>query len=99
MTNGFRASVLRLESTALLAVEGEVDLLTVEQFRAALLEAATSGASRVAIDLSRVAFFGSEGIRSLLDARKQAADLGVALRIASCTRSIQKILAITGVAG
>ncbi len=98
MTKGFRTSLLRLDSTALVSVEGEVDLLTGEQFRAALLEATASGAAKVAVDLSRVEFFGSDGIRHLLEVRKQAEDRGVTLRVAACTRSIQKVLAITGVA-
>jgi anti-anti-sigma factor len=50
------------------AVSGEVDLLTCAPFRDALSEAGERGARRIALDLRRVTFMGSTGIRELVRA-------------------------------
>ena len=47
-------------------VEGDVDLATVEQFEEAILAAISASPAEVRLDLSGIAFFGSEGVRALV---------------------------------
>lgn len=55
------------------AVTGEVDIATVSLLRAALAEAADGGPAAVEVDLSRTAFFDSQGLWALVHARRQLA--------------------------
>jgi anti-anti-sigma factor len=50
------------------SVSGEVDLLTCAPFRDALHEAAEQGANRIVVDVRRVTFMGSTGMRELVRA-------------------------------
>ncbi|MEY2454462.1 MAG: anti-sigma factor antagonist [Acidimicrobiaceae bacterium] len=49
-------------------VSGEIDLLTCAPFRDALNEAAGHGSPEIAVDVRRVTFMGSTGIRELMRA-------------------------------
>ena len=52
------------DARIVLVVEGEIDLLTAPELRARI-ESATTARSDVAIDLSKVTFFGSVGVEIL----------------------------------
>ncbi len=66
-------SVTRREGAVVLAVSGEVDLATAEQFQEAV-RASGAGAERLVVDLRQLGFLDSSGVRALLVA---ARDVGV----------------------
>lgn len=49
-----------------LSITGELDLATMAAFEDALREVCANGAAEVVVDLSRVTFIGSAGLRALL---------------------------------
>lgn len=51
----------------LIAPEGELDVASVGEFRAALSEAAGKGADRVVVDLSRLESIDSSGLGALVE--------------------------------
>jgi anti-sigma B factor antagonist len=59
----------RIGHRLVLAVEGEVDVASAAELRAALAAAAESGAAEVWLDISGVEFMDSTGITTLVDAR------------------------------
>ena len=61
-------------------VWGEIDLATVAPFRDALAEAIDTGTSTIVVDLRRVSFMGSTGIRELI--RAHNATSRIELRVA-----------------
>ena len=89
---------LRRDGTAVVLVVGEVDLATVESFRAALMPLSTNPQVRlVACDLSLVSFFGCDGVSALLRARSELETRGARLRIDAASRVVRRTLSVTGV--
>ena len=93
-------SPARLETTirteggeTVLAVGGEVDIVSVESFREALL--AAQRAPRVVIDLSDVTFIDSSGINALVGAWHGVAP-GSTLRLVGLRPNVRKVFEITG---
>ncbi len=80
-----------------LIVSGEVDHEHWEEFRAAMLAGAwPSGTTAVVLDLSRVDFFDSGGVRALVSARKALEMEGVTLHVDARSSPVQQLLETTG---
>ncbi len=81
------------DGSAVLAVAGEVDAATVDQFRTALLDAQHS--PRVVVDLSGVTFMDSTGINALVGAYHRMPQNGE-LRVVGLRSNVQRVFEITG---
>jgi anti-sigma B factor antagonist len=77
-------------------VTGELDLSTAEVADAELGQAVGSGAGAVIVNLDRVSFLGSTGLRVLLTVRERARDSGVALRLVGDKRVVLRPLEVSG---
>ena len=87
----------QLDSGAVVAVRGEVDLATASRLEEALCLAGVS-ARHVIVDLSATSFFDSSGIHALLRGGSQAGADGVRLFLVCGPGGIpRKVLEITGV--
>jgi anti-sigma B factor antagonist len=80
------------------SVAGELDLTTATAADTELAKAVGSGADSVVVDLSRVHFLGSSGLRVLLNVRDQARQDGVDLRLVCEQRAVLHPLEVTGLA-
>jgi anti-anti-sigma factor len=76
-----------------LTVAGEVDIVTVESFRTALLDAQRS--PKVVVDLSGVTFMDSAGINALVGAYHRVAP-DCELRIVGLRPNVRRVFEITG---
>ncbi|UGT60440.1 STAS domain-containing protein [Nocardia asteroides] len=81
----------------LCAVAGAVDGYTAEIFARRLGTALDLPAPLVAVDLSKVTFFGSAGLRALLDIRAELAESGRALCLVACAPGVERLLAVAPV--
>lgn len=80
-----------------MAVAGEVDVTTADGFRECLLSQANLGHRTIVIDLSRLRFMDSTGLKALVDARRSVGtDGSIVLR--APTEMVRKLLDITGTA-
>ena len=80
-----------------LAVSGEVDHEHWERFRDAILESARPRGTRaVVLDLSRVVFFDSGGIRAVINARKALQERGVAMHLDGASPPVQRLFDMSG---
>lgn len=87
--------VLGGEGLFTLAVSGDVDIATVDEF----LVAARTGmetAAAVELDLSGVTFIDSSGLGVLVRLRKEAAERGCTLRLTNVPAKVSRILGLTG---
>ncbi|WP_250038345.1 STAS domain-containing protein [Paractinoplanes maris] len=85
------------DGTVLLAVAGEIDLATVDDFEAALARAtAIDGTPRVIVDLSEVSFCDSSGLAALDRAWERADRRGIALRVTKPQRGVRRLMEIAG---
>lgn len=66
MGRSFSATVARIGNRALVTCEGELDVDSAEQLRAAVEEALAVGPLGLHVDCSRVSFIDSIGIRALM---------------------------------
>ena len=75
---------------------GEFDLAGVEAFRAAA-HVALHGQREVIIDMTRLRFVDSSGIRAILDLATAAPDTGIVLRAPQ--PNVRKVISLTGIEG
>jgi anti-sigma B factor antagonist len=96
--NGARLEVTASETagTARLALAGELDMGTVAVLDAALSDLESSRPRAVLVDLARLDFMDSTGLRALLSARRRASDAGSSLRLANPPPAVSRVLDITG---
>ncbi|UGT42831.1 STAS domain-containing protein [Nocardia yamanashiensis] len=81
-------------TTPTCAIAGDIDIRTVDEFRAALGVALRSGEPAI-VDLSRITFFGVAGLRALVDARDYAAAHHISLWIIG-SHCVERLLAVAG---
>jgi len=79
----------------IVAVAGEVDMLTSPQLRTAVLDELHS-ASVLVVDLEGITFLGTSGLAVLVELRDAARTAGVSLRLVCTTRRVLRPLTIAG---
>ena len=84
------------DRTATVTLRGEVDILTVDQVRAALSEALAARPLEIVVDLSDLRFIDSTGLGALIFGFQRARDAGVRFRLAHPTRAVRQILVLSG---
>lgn len=78
------------------AVAGEVDMLTSPRLRSVVLDQLTTGAELVVLSLDGITFLGTSGLAVLVEMRDAAHAAGVPLRLACSARRVLRPLAIAG---
>jgi anti-sigma B factor antagonist len=79
MNVAFEVGQLRFGDVAVLAVTGDVDMLTAVHLTAAIETALASVPTAVIVDLSKVEFLASAGMSALVSAHADAAPISVAV--------------------
>lgn len=83
-----------------LAVDGEIDMASAggleTALRAVIREARTAGLA-VVVDLDRVTFLDSTGLRVLVVSSQLARAAGIALRVVNPRGNVRRVLQLTGV--
>jgi anti-anti-sigma factor len=82
-------------SVTVVELDGELDSVTAPASREELATLAGSGGP-VLLDLSRMSYMSSAGLRVLLLVYRQARDAGAALALAGIPPMIQEVMAATG---
>jgi anti-anti-sigma factor len=93
-TEVLKTSTETVDGVAVVSVEGEVDLVTSEQLRGALLDALEES-GRVTVDLTGLTFIDSSGLSALVDAHRRARDAGGVLILRNPTPMLRRLLDIT----
>ena len=82
-------------SGAVFAVEGEIDLATVDQLTRAV-DGVWHRADAVTIDLRRVSFIDCLGLRALLDLSSEGAERGCRVEFIQGPRPVERMFELTG---
>lgn len=61
-------------NVAVLAVRGDIDMTSASAFKSAIAEALAGGPQALVLDLLEVEFFGSVGVRVLVEAQEKVGD-------------------------
>jgi anti-sigma B factor antagonist len=86
----------QLQSTTVLAVAGTVDSNTAPELQKALLQATETSIGGVELDLAKVSYLSSAGLRVLLMGAKALQKRGERLKLINVPAPIQNILNLTG---
>lgn len=84
------------DGTAHLTLRGELDIATAPQLSAALARVAVPGRA-VRVDLGGLVFMDSTGMRSILEANRDAQREGWELRLARAPEPVQRVFGMSGV--
>ena len=84
------------QSTTVLSVVGVVDSNTAPELQQALLRATETSTGGVELDLAKVSFMSSAGLRALLLASKALQKRGERLKLSNVPLPIRNILNLTG---
>jgi anti-anti-sigma factor len=99
MTPGERTVKIHSEQypqALVVSLSGSFDALTADQARKAIGTQIDAGQRQIVLDLSRVDFMSSAGVRVLLEMLKGARRVGGDLRLAAAQSGIQRTLEISG---
>jgi len=94
--NLFIARVREGDGEVTVAFEGELDLASVDEAKAAIRAARDRGGGAVVVDLRGLAFFGSVGLRSLVEVSQDTAGSGRRLTLVP-NDNVRRLLEIAGV--
>ena len=86
----------QLQSTIVLQVVGAVDSNTAPELQEALMRAAESSSGAVELDLAKVSYMSSAGLRALLLASKALQKRGERLTLLNVPPQILNVLNLTG---
>jgi anti-sigma B factor antagonist len=86
-----------VQSIPIVALTGEIDMMSSAPVTSRLAELLDRKPLALVVDLREVRFFGSEGIRALVEAQTQANELGVRLGVVSDTKIVLRPLQMTAV--
>jgi anti-sigma B factor antagonist len=86
----------QVQSTIVLHVAGAVDSNTAPELQAALLRATEAPSGTVEIDVAKVSYMSSAGLRALLLAAKALQKRGERLSLSNVPPQIQNVLNLTG---
>ena len=91
-------AVYRADGVTVVAVIGEVDLLTAPLLTSRVNEELVRCPKALVLDLSGVSFLGSSGLAVLVQIRDRAGEQAVPLRLVSNSQAVIRPLAATGLA-
>ncbi|WP_306368282.1 STAS domain-containing protein [Nocardiopsis sp. CC223A] len=83
----------------LVRLSGEIDLVTVPEYRTRLFAVLRERGDRVVVDLSGVTFFGAAGLSLLAEVRARAERAGTDLRLAAPPEPVARLMELTGTHG
>ena len=77
-------------------LSGEVDIYTAPQFKECMLELLDAGVDRLVVDLSGVTFIDSTALGVLIGGVRRVRTAGGAMALVVTSRSVERVLSITG---
>jgi anti-sigma B factor antagonist len=93
-----RWSVSTSADEVTIELEGELDLSNGVSFAELLREIVSTGPARVAVDVAKLSFLDSSGIRCLMTAARDASNVGGKLVVRHPNRTVARVIEICGLA-
>lgn len=91
-----KITVREMKRADLLEVEGRVDSSTVSELDEALNERIDQGTVNLVVDLSKVDYMSSAGLRALVSALKRVKNDGGDLRLCAPSERVREVLELAG---
>ncbi len=88
--------VSEVDQVTLIEVNGRIDGMNAEELRETLVCEIERGARQLVLDLSKVSYMSSAGLRELVSAYRKLKDLSGDLRLAQPSSRVQDVLEMSG---
>jgi anti-sigma B factor antagonist len=85
------------DARVVVALAGELDLHEAKRLSVAMSEVLTGPITAIEVDVRKLTFIDSAGIRAVLVARADAERLGVAFKLWGASTAVRRIMRIAGV--
>ena len=95
----FTVTVVPDRSEVVVVPDGELDLATVGAIDAEVRALLTAGFGKIVVDLRRLSFMDSAGLRFLVSLRNDAARRDFTLKLVPGPREVQRIFEVTATRG
>lgn len=95
----FTAAVQPVDGRVRVRFAGELDLATVPEAEAAIIEARSIGAGPLELDLGELTFVDSTGLRLIMEINSTCVRDGCSLSIVPGPRGVQRVFDVSGVLG
>ncbi len=86
---------MQIIKSLVLTVEGRIDSITSMQLKSEITKA-TQNIDELIFDFKDLLYISSAGLRVLLETHKNAAEKGIAVKIANASPSVMKVFEISG---
>jgi anti-sigma B factor antagonist len=94
--DSFACEIVREHHTATLRAVGSLDIATAPILETQVAELRKAGVRRVILDLTRLYFIDSTGLRCILECDAQARQDGFAIGLIQGPRAVQRVFDLTG---
>jgi anti-sigma B factor antagonist len=94
--DAFALELIHHRERTILVLYGEVDLAAVPEIEAAFSAAFAQSPQALEVDLGEVTFFGSEGIRRMIEAMQAAQGEQIPFRISEASAIVKRALEVSG---
>ena len=89
-------SIERTPDATIVRLQGEIDVVNVDQVRVCLVEALEGRPGVIVVDLEKLSFIDSTGLGAIIFGFQRARDEGVRFRLAHPSRGVRQILVLSG---
>jgi anti-anti-sigma factor len=79
-----------------IVLPADIDVTNADQVGTELMQALDGSAAMLVVDMTETVFCDSSGIQMLLRAHRRATAAGTELRVATSSRSVRRVLELTG---
>jgi anti-sigma B factor antagonist len=93
----FEVSTTMNNGVARVVVDGELDIATAPVLDARLVDLEQGANGTLELDMAKVGFMDSTGLRALLNARTRAEAAGRRLRLVNLQPDVERVFDVTGV--
>ncbi|MHB1537140.1 MAG: STAS domain-containing protein [Solirubrobacteraceae bacterium] len=79
-----------------LLLAGELDLASADELERRIAMLCLGGGTEIVLDLERLIFVDSAGLRAMLAARQTCAQSGCSMTLRNCSERVERVLELTG---
>jgi anti-anti-sigma factor len=90
-----RIDVTRARDRLVISLQGELDLANAPRLQSAIREADVGDAAMVVLDLQKLAFLDSTGLRAIFSAREHCVEQGRQFAVTPGTQQVERLLTVT----
>lgn len=91
------SNIIEVGKTNMVKIKGEIDIYSIEEFKAAIEEKIDTQVQEIRLDCSELSYMDSTGMGVLIELRNKTKKMGQKIVMVNPRPNIKKLLALTGV--